>query len=418
MAEDPVIRTRRRRAGTWATVLTVVLALVLLVPVALLPFTTAVPLLVAVPMLVADALLIVWLVVRRRHRGVRPLTVVGFAAVAAAAVLASQVLAATPPLRDAEGRRLFGGIASLERVRLNGGEQWITIRGHDRSNPVLLNLGMGGPGGGGFAQRTLLEPLEEHFTVVSWDEPGTGKSYGAVPFEELDRERYVADAVALTDLLRERFAQDRIYLYGVSWSSILGIWLVQEHPERYHALATTGQMVNTTENDRMGYELALQHLDQTGQDRRADRLRANGPPPYRGEDVVYRYVAFLDVLNEIMDTPRLSVIVPIVPFLAPEYGYVDKVNHTRGLIDSFNAVYPQLEDLDFVQQAPELEVPVYFFVGRRDVNAMASLVEEYYEVLSAPKKQLIWLEGGHGLDGGTRAQFVDVMVNEVRNASA
>lgn len=418
MAEEPVSRPRRRRAGTWATVVTLVLALILLVPVALLPVTTAVPLLIAIPLLVADALLIAWLIARRRHRGVRPLTVAGFAFVAAAAVIASQVLAATPPLTDADGRRLFGGIASLERVRLNGSEQWITIRGHDRSNPILLNLGMGGPGGGGFAQRTLLEPLEEHFTVVSWDEPGTGKSYSAVPFEELDRERYVADAVALTNLLRDRFGQDRIYLYGVSWSSIVGIWVVQEHPELYHAFVSTGQMVNTVENDRMGYELALQHLEQTGQDRRAERLRSNGPPPYHGEDVVYRYVAFLDVLNEIMGTPRLSLVVPIIPFVAPEYGYVDKVNHTRGLIHSFNAVYPQLEDLDFVEQARELEVPVYFFVGRNDVNAMASLVEEYHQVLTAPHKELIWLEGGHGLDAGTRAQFVDVMVNEVLPATS
>lgn len=289
--------------------------------------------------------------------------------------------------------------------------------GHDTSNPVLLNLGMGGPGGGGFATRSLFEPLEEHFTVVSWDEPGTGKSYGAVPFDQLDRERFVADATALTDLLRERFGQERIYLYGVSWSSIIGIWLIQEHPERFHAFVSSGQMVNTTENDRMGYELALAHLEQQGDTRAAEKLRRNSPPPYRGEDVVFRYVAYLDVLNQIMGEPRLSVIVPIVPFLAPEYGLADKVNHTRGMIRSFNAVYPQLEDLDFAEQAPVLEVPVYFFVGRNDVNAMASLVEEYHAKLTAPHMELIWLDGGHGLDGGTRGQFVDVMVNRVLPAT-
>jgi hypothetical protein len=67
---------------------------------------------------------------------------------------------------------LHPAIASLEKVNLNGTEQWITIRGWDTRNPVLLNLGMGGPRGGGFATRTQFEPLEQHFTVVSWDEPG------------------------------------------------------------------------------------------------------------------------------------------------------------------------------------------------------------------------------------------------------
>ena len=59
-------------------------------------------------------------------------------------------------------------------------------------------------------------------------------------------------------------------------------------------------------------------------------------------------------------------------------------------------------------------MPVYFFVGRDDVNAMASLVEDYEATLSAPQKRLIWLQGGHGLTGATRGQFVDVMVKDVR----
>ena len=96
------------------------------------------------------------------------------------------------------------------------------------------------------------------------------------------------------------------------------------------------------------------------------------------------YVDFLNVLNEIMGTPRFTVIVPLIPFFVPEYGYIDKINHTRGLIETFNVVYPQLEGLDFKEQAAELQVPVYFFVGRHDVNAMASLVEEYYNALTAP----------------------------------
>jgi hypothetical protein len=114
-----------------------------------------------------------------------------------------------------------------------------------------------------------------------------------------------------------------------------------------------------------------------------------------------------------MGLPRLTVIVPIVPFFASEYGYVDKINHTRGLIESFDAVYPQLRDLDFITQAAVLDVPVYIFVGRNDVNAMYSIVEQYYDVLEAPSKELIWLEGGHGLDGSNLGQFVDVMVNKV-----
>ena len=338
---------------------------------------------------------------------------VGMTLVGLIAVAASQIFAATPPITDANGKPLPGSIATLEKVNLNGTEQWITIRGHDVDKPILLNLGMGGPGGGGFATRSLFEPLEEHFVVVSWDEPGTGKSYNALPVSTLTPQRFIEDGHALTLYLRERFHQDKIYIYGVSWTSILGVWLVQQFPDLYYAYIGNGQMVNTIQDDVMGYELALKYSVERGDAKMVETLQSNGPPPYSGEGMLNKYVTYLDVLNDYMNSPRYTIIVPIIPFIAPEYGLIDKINHTRGLMESFEVVYPQLQDLDFTTQATHLDVPVFIFAGRDDVNAMSSLVEEYFNVLEVPHKELIWLAGGHGLDGENLGQFVEVMVNKV-----
>ena len=173
-------------------------------------------------------------------------------------------------------------------------------------------------------------------------------------------------------------------------------------------------MVNTTENDILGYELAIDYLTEKGDFKTAEELRRNVPPPYTGEDMLGKYVAYMDVLNEYMGTLPFTVVVPIIPFLAPEYGYVDKINHTRGLMESFEVVYPELADLDFIKQAPKVDVPVYLFAGRNDVNAMSPIVEGYFNILEAPQKELIWLNGGHGLDDRNIGQFVDVMVNKVK----
>ena len=88
---------------------------------------------------------------------------------------------ATPhSLPGPNGQPRSGSIATSEQVTLNGSQQWITIRGKNAHNPVLLFL-MGGPGAGGFPDQGFLARLEERFVVVNWDQPGTGKSYGAVP---------------------------------------------------------------------------------------------------------------------------------------------------------------------------------------------------------------------------------------------
>jgi pimeloyl-ACP methyl ester carboxylesterase len=414
---DQVHRSVTRRLGAICAWLAgVLLYVVLLIPVVLLPVSTSVPTWCWVVLLLVDLALGVYLL-RARWSVAKPAGMVGVILVAALAVMTSQVFAATPAITAADGRPVSNSIAVLEKVVLNGTEQWITIRGRDTRNPVLLNLGMGGPGGGGFASRTLFEPLEQHYTVVSWDEPGTGKSIGAVPLDQLTKQRFVEDGRALTELLRQRFDQQRIYLYGVSWSSILGIWLIQQYPQLYHAFVSSGQMVNTTENDQLGYQLALEFSRQRGDQRTVRALEVNGPPPYAGENPVFRYLTYLDVLNDYMGSPRYAFVAPLIPFAAPEYGLVDKVNHTRGLIDSFNVVYPQLTGLDLAKQATALRVPVYFFVGRGDVNAMAPLVEDYVSKLTAPHKELIWVDGGHGLGSAETGQFVDTMVNRVRRHS-
>ena len=69
-----------------------------------------------------------------------------FFVLALVTVIISQASAYTPPIVDANGQGVPGSIASLEKVRLNGSEQWISIRGKSASNPVLLFLA-GGPGG-------------------------------------------------------------------------------------------------------------------------------------------------------------------------------------------------------------------------------------------------------------------------------
>jgi pimeloyl-ACP methyl ester carboxylesterase len=255
-----------------------------------------------------------------------------------------------------------------------------------------------------------LAPLEDHFVVVNWDQPGTGKSYNAVPISTLTVERIVADAHELTEMLRQRFHQEKIYVMGLSWGTIVGIQLIQQYPDLFYAYVGNGQMVNTTENDRTGYELALKIAGDNNDSALLRRLTANGPPPYTGNGMALKYAAYNNVLFRYMDSPTLEMVLLLVPQFAREYGLVDKVNFARGLIDSFPVLYPQLRDLDFTTQAAQLEVPVYFLVGRNDVNAVAALVERYYNVLSAPQKELIWVEGGHG---ATAEQLASLLVERV-----
>jgi pimeloyl-ACP methyl ester carboxylesterase len=175
------------------------------------------------------------------------------------AVTASQMSAATPPITDANGQLVPGSIASMETVRLGGVDQWVIIRGRSTQNPLLLFLS-GGPGGSEIGWlRHYNAALEDSFTVVIWEQRGTGKSASLVfaDYGRLTPEQYTADGLELTGSLRQRFGQDKIYLMGKSWGTMLGVWMVQQRPEWFAAFIGSGQMTNPVQDDVLGYQYVL-----------------------------------------------------------------------------------------------------------------------------------------------------------------
>jgi pimeloyl-ACP methyl ester carboxylesterase len=79
----------------------------------------------------------------------------------------------------ANARRIVtpSGIELLETVRIGGTDQWVSIRGYDKRNPVLLFI-HGGPGYVSMPMSWWFSRgWEEYFTVVQWDQRGAGKTY-------------------------------------------------------------------------------------------------------------------------------------------------------------------------------------------------------------------------------------------------
>lgn len=398
-------------------VLIAILSLLLFLPVALLPRATAVPATIWLPLAAADfglVLLMFWL--KPAWKGILVL-IAGLTLVAVLAVVASQRFVMTPPITGAQGEPLPGSIATLEKVTLNGSEQWVSIRGSDVTNPVLLFLA-GGPGGSQLATaRFALQGLEQYFVVVNWEQPGAGKSFDAVKRSTITPERYIEDGRALVEILRQRFGQEKVYVLGESWGSALGILLVQRYPELFHAFTGTGQMVAFLENDLMCYEFAIHWAQERGDTRKVDTLLQQGPPPYYGKDVAWKQVAYLmDTFNYMNQNPAIqdNGANTFRDLAAPEYGLYDKVSWFRGVIETLGVVYPQLWDVDFRTQATEIEVPVYFLIGRHDINAPTVLVEEYFNLLDAPHKEIVWFEhSGHTPWVSESERFVQAMADIV-----
>ena len=337
---------------------------------------------------------------QRRHRRIQRSLAVALAAGLAVLAILIALPASTPAILTADGRPVPGSIASLEQVNIGGQPQWTMLRGHSVDNPVLLYLS-GGPGQSDLSySRVYFETLSRDFVVVSWDERGTGKSYAALdPTETLTLEQAIANTAELTTYLRDRFGEQKIYLMGESWGSLLGVLTVQQHPDLYHAFIGSGQMVDVQESDRRIYQALLQEAAQTGDSELLEQLQRYGEPPY--EDIPY---ASGFVMNQYprLETPyapppeyiQRGMAARLGPFnvLGSEYSLVEKVNVMRGLLDMFTVMYPQLQTIDFRQRVQQLDVPLYILDGASELPARRDLLLDWFEQVDAPRKELFTFE--------------------------
>lgn len=356
---------------------------------------------------------------RMRHNGV---LLLASATLCVCFTAVTQRTASTPPIRDEQGNAIPGSIAKLTRVELNERQEWITLRGQDTAKPVLLFLA-GGPGGTQMgAVRQDLAELEKHFVVVNWDQPGSGKSYAATARKELTPDTYVEDGIALTQYLLKEFPQEKIYLAGESWGSALAVFMAHERPELYHAVIGTGQMVAFEETERIDYALAMDLAQQAGNDALVKTLQQNGQPPYYGSDTAMKSGAYLNYLSGVMaSNPEIhnAGYNTFRDIASAEYGVWDKINFVRGVVNTFSHVYPQLYPVDLRQDYAVVQVPVYFLLGKHDINAPLSLAQTYYDALDAPHKEIVWFEhSGHSPWINESEKFVQELVRIASDSTA
>jgi len=283
------------------------------------------------------------------------------------------------PAVDAED-----GIASLESIRLGGYEQAVLIRGQDSSNPLLLFL-HGGPGMPAmYLAHAFQGTLERDFVVVHWDQRGAGKSFrDDLDLGTLTVSRLLSDAAELTDTLRARFSQEKIYLVGHSWGSYLGTLLVLKHPGRFYAFVGVGQVVDQEREDSLQAAFIRKEALARGVPEALEDLEALGTAAH--EKWLFRFGGELAGATGWLPLVWTGV-------LAPEYSLRDVLRVAAGSqVSSRHMVYDVLEGPlgDHVESYP---VPVFFFQGRTDWTTPSPLVEEYYQRILAPSKELVWFE--------------------------
>lgn len=314
--------------------------------------------------------------------------------IAAAILLLALLIVFPPSTGKLPERGTSNGLSERTQVETDDGSLELLLLSDDVRNPVLLVCG-GGPG----IPQYLLEdshfsPLPEVFTVCYWDYRGTGASFRSDTVSgDMTTERYIRDALAVTDYLARRFSNDKIYVMGHSFGTYLALKTVQAHPERYKCYIGMSQIVDQTRSEYLAFDWMKAQYEQNGDTKMAEKF---GKYDIRGSAQDYDDYFFSGLRDEAMHdlgvgtTREMRSVISGIFFPSlrcTAYTQLERINIWRG--KALSRDFPVTKDaivFNAIRDVPKLEIPIVILAGKQDYTCCYSLQEEYFDAVDAPQK--------------------------------
>ena len=331
------------------------------------------------------------------------------------------------PFVDKDGQLLTGSISEKIFTKIGGVEQGMFIRGKNINNPVLLFV----HGGPSFPEYFLVEKypvgLEEHFTVCYWEQRGGGISYTPeITLKSMTLQQLASDAIEVTNYLRDRFHQEKIYIMAHSGGTAFAIQSVESFPQLYHAYIGIAQITRQAESELLCYKYMMDQYLANGNSKMVAEL--NKYPINENDSLILPF--FNSVLRDkaqhdlgigTMHNMR-SIIKDVFlgVWTCKAYTITEKLNIWISKFSFLkkSGLRSEIIQSDITAKVPKLEIPVYFFSGKYDLTVNKDLSKEYLKALEAPIKGFYTFnESAHSPMFEEPQRLKEILIKDVLNKS-
>ena len=306
-------------------------------------------------------------------------------------------------------------------IKIGGVPQWISIRGENRKNPVILFV-HGGPGAAQSGLSTIYRSLERDFTVVQWDQRGAGLTFAAgVPLPpNLSQERMTADGIEVAEYVRRALGVSKVIIVGHSWGSVLGVHMVKARPDLFSAYVGTGQVVKTADTMTTMYEDTLARARASGDSNTVQVLEANGRWPFSKREQFSTLIAtrnnyFIPADAKFLGLGASSNFGRIIN--SPDLSLGQAISSMRAIMltaGSLDFVFRPLAQADLPALGYAFPIPFFLLEGDDDRFTYTTLAKAYYDHVNAPHKEMVLIPGGHFAVMTNPAAFREALLSRVR----
>jgi len=321
--------------------------------------------------------------------------------------------------------RLKGGgitqesIAEKVFIDIDISKQGMFIKGLSIENPIILYLHGGMPDY--FLTKKHPLNLEDQFTLVWWDQRGAGISSKSKFNEKGALDQLIHDTVSVTKYLMKRFKKDKIYLMGHSGGTFLGIHVIRQFPDLYHAYIGISQISYQLKSEIIAHEYMLKEYERMGNFKmltKLKKIKIDESSKIPKEYYKIRDIAMHKIGIGTMHTMKnIFKDIFLESLLFPEYSLSEKIGLWKGKAKSgISRLWNDIIKTDLSKNKTNFKVPLYFFHGKHDYTCSYPLAKEYFNLISAPVKGFYTFEkSAHSPNFEEPAKMKEILIKDVLN---
>jgi pimeloyl-ACP methyl ester carboxylesterase len=304
------------------------------------------------------------------------------------------------------------GVNESSYIELNGQKQFVTIKGENRNNPVIIYL-HGGPGGAdSYMNYCFTDYLTDEYTVVSWDQRGCGRTYYKnAKVDPLNKtvtfRQSLEDLDALVKYVCDKLNQDNVIIMGHSYGTVLGSVYANSHGDLVKAYIGVGQFISIEDGDLYSYEDALKKAKESNMDTK-DLEKAYGN--YCKEPGIMSLIALRQETDKYHPVTKKADQFGRALF-SPSAGILDLKWFMKQMTDTEKYVLLNHELFEYTlafnaYDRPDYSMPVCFISGEQDFVCPLDSVSKYYEAVNSPlKKMYVIKDCGHDVHYAEPREF-------------
>ncbi|WP_257626166.1 alpha/beta fold hydrolase [Janthinobacterium sp. NKUCC06_STL] len=268
-------------------------------------------------------------------------------------------------------------IDALLTPDIGGIKQFVEIKTDDSKKPVLLFLS-GGPGSSMMKNADAFTAiLKNRFTLVQWDQRDAGKTLKLNPSpSQPSVAQMEQDTYQVITFLQKELKQEKIYLLGSSWGNVLGFHIVEQHPELLHAYFAVNPVISQLASEKELLKTLKVHFKDNAV---ASQELGSVTFPLTSDESMFYLRKWL--------------------FYKDGKEFATSEGFKTGFLQwskTWSPVWNEVMHIDLPKTLQSVDCPVYFFVGKNDIQTSTRITQEYFEQLQAPRKGLfVFEQSGH-----------------------